>query len=110
MSKYISNIDGHKSSVIFTLLQDIETIYNRYDKGDLCINSAITQCRSIFNYLKGFLYGLNIKHQTKFVIQNGIKLDYLSFYNNSSQSIKYSLCVCFDCENFGVKYNRITKH
>ena len=109
MSKYISQIDGHKSSIVFTYLQDMQTIYECYLKGSICLDSAISQVSRLLYYLKGFLFGLGIKHQNQYVHVDNNKLEYVSFYNNASHSIKYSVCICLDRDNFGVKYNRINK-
>lgn len=110
MSKYLNQLDGHKTSLIFLYLTEIETVYNSYLKNKKEKQDAINEITSLYNYLKGFLFGLDVKHIfKKFVSNNGYLCDYLSFKSNSSGSFKYSLVLCLDPDNFALKYNRLCK-
>ena len=110
MSKYLNQLDGHKTSVIFLYLSEIDAVYKEYLKDKLDKMDAINQILRLYNYLKGFLFGLDVNHLLKkFVSDNGYLCDYLSFKSNSSGSYKYSLVLCLDPNNFALKYNRIAK-
>lgn len=104
MSKYIGNIDSFKSSIVFTYLQDISTLFETYKTGYGDKQKTIDTIARFMSYLKGFLFGLDVKHVSKYFYSQGKKYEYLSFYNNSARTVKYSLCLCLDPDEFGVKY------
>ena len=110
MTKYLNQLDAHKTSVIFLYLSEIQAVYKEYCKNKLNKLDAITEISRLYNYLKGFLFGLDVKHFiNKFLSDNGFLCEYLSFKSNSSGFCKYSLFLCLHPDNFSLKYNRIVK-
>lgn len=104
MDKYINQVDCHKATVVFTYLSDIEHLYLRYKQGALDFEITYNLISRLFHYVKGLLFGLSVKHTNSIVVKNGARYEYISFYNGSSKSTKYTLCVNFDTENFALNY------
>lgn len=104
MARYINHIDDFKAGLIFTYMRDIETVYKNYLNNDIAKKTAISVIQRLFSYLKGFLYGCGVTYVDKILFENGKRLEYISFFNNPSRSIKYTLCACFEFKDFAVKY------
>lgn len=92
--KYISQIDGLKSSIIFTYLSDLKYLIKKDD-----YSGAVR----IFDYIRGLLFGLNVRHKYNVCLKYGDLIEYLSFYSNSLEKVKYIIVVNRNLEK--IKYS-----
>lgn len=112
--KYINSIQPFKCSVIFTYISDLERLYKHYQdtyyKNPAIKEFVINQMMRVFEYLKGYMCGLSVKHQFKILFKDDIKYECLSFCNNPSRTVRYTIFVCFNPKTFKFSYIRKDKN
>lgn len=110
---YISNVEPFKCGVIFTYIHDLERLYKLYKdtfyRNPSIKDFAITQMIKTFHYLKGYMTGLGVNHKSFVSFKDDVRYECLTFYNNPSCTVKYSIFVNFDYNTFRFSYIRKEK-
>lgn len=105
MTKYLSQIDNFKTSVIFTKIYDMEHAYKLYKRGDISFETCKYSINRLFNYILGYFYGSDIKHKYTVLFTDKGVYDCIKFFNNSSCSRSYCLSLLRSENDIKFKYS-----